>query len=130
MDRHGAGGCVPGRDGHGRAKLRGDRGVLASAYIHCAADKTDGFHAVGAALAGSVEKAAVFQELLGNSVRMFVSVLAPYSRSPPAELKRRCIGLIGAGEALSAALVRGYCAQDEAVAVFASLIRGGASADG
>ena len=99
--------------------------VLASAYIHCAADKTDEFHAVGAALAGSEEKAAVFQELLENSVRMFVSVLKPHTSLPTAELERRCIGLVGAGEALSAALVRANGDEAEAIQSFASLIKGG-----
>lgn len=98
--------------------------VLAAAYIHCAADKTDEFYAVGAALAGSEEKAAVFQELLDNSVQMFVSVLKPHSTLPTAELERRCIGLVGAGEALSGALVRGQCSESEAAATFASLISG------
>ncbi|WP_338664367.1 TetR/AcrR family transcriptional regulator [Pararoseomonas sp. SCSIO 73927] len=99
--------------------------LLADAYIHCAADRTDEFHAVGAALAGSEEKAAVFQELLDNCVRMFVSVLSPHSTLPPAELERRCIGLVGAGEALSAALVRGSLTEAEAVRAFASMIEGG-----
>lgn len=102
--------------------------TLAAAYIHCAADMTDEFDAVGAALAGSEEKAAVFQELLDHSVQMFVSVLKPHSNLPAAELERRCIGLVGAGEALSAALVRGRCDETEVAEVFASLIMGGVRA--
>jgi AcrR family transcriptional regulator len=98
--------------------------MLACAYIDCAADMTDEFHAVGAALAGSEEKAAVFQELLDDSVQMFVSVLTPHSVLAPVELERRCIGLVGAGEALSAALVRGKLGDKQASEVFASLIRG------
>ncbi len=43
--------------------------ALAAAYVRCAADTTGEFHAVGAALAGSGEKAAVFQELFANSVQ-------------------------------------------------------------
>jgi len=39
--------------------------------------------------------------------------------------RRRCIGLVGAGEALSAALVRGNFSEVEAAGVFASLIKGG-----
>ena len=99
--------------------------TLAAAYIHCAADMTDGFHAVGAALAGSEEKAAVRQELIDHSVRMFVTVLHPHSNLPDPELERRCIGLVGAGEALSAALLRGKCEEREIAEVFASLIAGG-----
>ncbi|WP_201445479.1 TetR/AcrR family transcriptional regulator [Belnapia sp. F-4-1] len=109
----------------GKRSLKECVTALAAAYIHCAADKTDEFHAVGAALAGSEEKAKVFQELLDNSVRMFVSVLQPHSTLPAAELEHRCIGLVGAGEALSAALVRGNVGEAEAAGVFASLIEGG-----
>lgn len=98
--------------------------VLASAYIHCAADKTDEFHSIGAALGGSEEKVAVFQELLDNCVAMFVSVLTPHVNMPPQALVRCCIGLVGAGEALSAALARGKLEQNEAVSSFASLIKG------
>ncbi|UIJ72673.1 TetR/AcrR family transcriptional regulator [Aurantimonas sp. HBX-1] len=99
-------------------------GMLASAYIDCAADMTDEFHAVGAALAGSEEKAVVFQELLDNSVQMFVSVLTPFAALSSPELQRRCVGLVGAGEALSAAVVRGKLDRTEAAGVFASMIKG------
>ena len=109
----------------GERSLEESVGALATAYIHCAADKTNEFHAVGAALAGSEDKAAVFQELLDNSVQMFVSVLKPHNTFSTAELERRCIGLVGAGEALSAALVRGDFSEAEAAGVFASLIKGG-----
>lgn len=102
--------------------------LLATAYIHCAADKTDEFHAVGAALGGSKEKAAVFQELLDNCVAMFVSVLTPHVSMPRKALKLCCIGLVGAGEALSLALVRGRMKQTDAIAAFASLISGAVQA--
>jgi AcrR family transcriptional regulator len=98
--------------------------MLAAAYIECAADLTDEFHIVGAALAGSEEKAAVFQELLDGSVAMFVAVLEPYVGLPPDELHRRCIGLVGAGEALSAALVRNLLTKAQATGVLTSLIHG------
>ncbi|WP_428944613.1 TetR/AcrR family transcriptional regulator [Pantoea sp. FN060301] len=98
--------------------------TLASAYIHCAADKTDEFHSVGAALAGSEEKVAVLQELLDNCVAMFVSVLTPHVSMSHQALLRCCIGLVGAGEALSIALVRERLEEDEAVTAFRSLIWG------
>lgn len=100
--------------------------ILADAYIQCAANHTDEFHAVGAALAGSEEKSAVFQELLDNCVQMFVAVLKPQAASSvsAAELEIRCIGLIGAGEALAGALVRARHDKDQMIASFASLIRG------
>jgi hypothetical protein len=98
--------------------------ALARAYIECATDMTGEFHAVGAALAGSEEKAIVFQELLDHSVGMFVAVLRPHSALPDEELERRCIGLVGAGEALSAAMVRGKLNDTRAIETFASHIRG------
>lgn len=98
--------------------------ALASAYIHCAADKTDAFHLVGAALAGSEEKTAVFQELLDNCVAMFVSVLTPHATMSPQLLPGCCIGLVGAGEALSVAIARGRLKHSEAVDAFALLIKG------
>lgn len=103
--------------------------MLASAYILCASDITDEFHAVGAAMAGSEEKSAVFQELLDNCVDMFVSVLKPCVSMPPRALLQCCIGLVGAGEALSVALTRGQLDQNEAVDAFASLIAGAVQVD-
>jgi AcrR family transcriptional regulator len=98
--------------------------VLASAYIHCAADHTDEFHVVGAALAGSSDKAAVFQELLDNCVRMFIAVLEPHAGLSSEEMERVCTALVGAGEALSGATVRGRHTVDEAIDTLSSLIRG------
>lgn len=98
--------------------------VLAQTYVACAADTTGEFSAVGAALAGSEEKARVFQELLDNSVRMFVSVLQPHSELPLEELERRCVGLVAAGEALAAAMSRGRFSETEAVSALTALMRG------
>ena len=98
--------------------------LLAEAFIRCAADTSSEVPAIGAALAGSEEKAAVLQELFDHCVRMFVSVLRPHSAVAPDELDRRCIGLVGAGEALAAAAVRGHASEAQAVAAFTSLIQG------
>jgi hypothetical protein len=54
---------------------------------------------------------------------MFVSVLQPHSNLPPSELERRCVGLVGAGEALAAAEVRGSYTEQQAVESFAAIIR-------
>jgi hypothetical protein len=80
--------------------------------------------AIGSALAGSEDKAAVLRELFDYCVQMFVSVLKPHSSVPPDELERRCIGLVGAGEALAGAAVRGHGSQVDAVEAFSSLIHG------
>jgi AcrR family transcriptional regulator len=97
---------------------------LADAYIRCAADLTGEFHIVGAALAGSPEKAKVYDELLDQCVAMFVSVLSPFSTLSGAAAIRLCVGLVGAGEALSAANVRGQFTEADAIATFAEIIDG------
>lgn len=95
---------------------------LADAYIRCSADLTGEFYVVGAALAGSPEKAEVYAELLDQSVAMFVAVLGPFNRLSGPAAMRLCIGLVGAGEGLSAAIVRGRLTEPEAIATFRALI--------
>ena len=102
--------------------------MLAAAHVHCHADTEGEWHAIGAALAGSEEKEAVYQELLDGYVQLFAAVLRPYCNLSPTDLEQRCIGLIGAGDALSAAMVRGHCSESEATTTFAALIRAGLQA--
>lgn len=99
--------------------------VLAEAYVRCSVDTGGEYHAVRAALAGNDEMDAVHQELLAAQVQFFCATFAPYSALAPAELERRCVGLVGAGEALSEAMVRSQCSAAEASATFAALMRGG-----
>ncbi|HWJ73820.1 MAG TPA: TetR/AcrR family transcriptional regulator [Kaistia sp.] len=96
--------------------------ALAEAYLACSTDHGDEFHAVGAALAGSEEKASVYQELVDNVVEMFVDVLRPYSRLPAQQLTLASVGLVAAGDALAGAVTRGACSPSEAAAVFAAII--------
>lgn len=98
-------------------------GCLADAYIRCAADLTGEFHIVGAALAGSPEKADVYDELLDQSVAMFVSVLRPFTTLSDDAATQLAIGLVGAGEGLSAAIVRGKLSEADGIAAFARIIR-------
>lgn len=98
--------------------------VLASAYIRCASNTEGDFHAVGAALAGSEEKAIVLQELLDNCAQMFLNVLQPHCDLPRPLLERRCVGLVGAAEGLSAAKIRGSLTEAEAVEAFIPLVYG------
>lgn len=99
--------------------------ILATTYIHCSADTNGDWQAVGATLAGSDEKDAVFQELIDGYVQLFATALAPHTALGPESLERYCIGLVGAGEALAAAMLRGNCSETEAAKTFAALIPGG-----
>ena len=108
----------------GQLDAEGMANVLAATYLQCASDTNGEWHAVGAALAGSAEKDAVLRDLLDGYVQLFAGALAPYARVSATQLACRCEGIIGAGEALSAAMVRGRCTEAEAVAALVALIRG------
>ena len=106
-------------------QLRDTADVLAAAYIHCSVDTGGEWHAVRAALAGSEEMSAVQQELLAGYVQLFSAALAPHSSLSAAALYRCCVGLVGAGEALSVLMLSGQCSEQEAATAFSSLIQGG-----
>lgn len=99
--------------------------VLASTYIRCSLDMGGEWQAVGAALSGSEEMAAVQQELLAGYAHLFAAALGPHSAQSQAALHRYCVGLVGAGEALSVMMLAGNCSEQEAAATFAALIQGG-----
>ena len=98
--------------------------MLSEAYIDCVADEDGELQAVGAALAGNEERALVHEELVMATVHMFVSVLRRFTRSSPRVLELRCIGLLGAGDALAIASVRGQCTRTEAIDTFSAIMKG------
>lgn len=102
--------------------------ALAKAYLACGTDQGDEFHAVGAALAGSDEKAGVYQELVDAVIDMFVEVLRPHSSVRLESLALACGALVAAGDALTCAVTRGNCSVSEAEEMFSTLI--GAVAQG
>ncbi|AYM65699.1 hypothetical protein At12D13_45470 (plasmid) [Agrobacterium fabrum] len=96
--------------------------ALAKTYLACGTDQGDEFHAVGAALAGSEEKAGVYQELIDAVIEMFVEVLRPHSSLQVESLALACAALVAAGDALTSAVTRGNCFASEAEEVFSILI--------
>lgn len=99
--------------------------ALATTYIHCVADTSGEIYAIRAALSGSEIMGTMHQELIAGYIQLFISALESHSALLPAELHRRCVGLVGAGDALSLLMVRGQCSEQEATQTFAFLIRGG-----
>jgi AcrR family transcriptional regulator len=110
---------------HVQQNVRDTADVLANAYIHCSVDTGGEWQAVRAALSGSEEMSAVQQELLAGYVQLFSATLAPHSLLSSAALHRCCVGLVGAGEALSVLMLSGQCSEQEAATAFSSLIQGG-----
>lgn len=96
--------------------------ALAEIYLACGADQGDEFHAVGAALAGSEEKAVVYKEMVGAVIEMFVDLLRPHSNLQVKQLTLAATALVAAGDALTGAITGGKCSAGEAAVVFKAFI--------
>ena len=96
--------------------------VIAEAYMECYTAVGPEWHAIAAALKGDAEMDAYQCEMMDGHVRFYVEVLAPLSPLPVAEVHRRCVGIIGAAEALSAEMVRGGLTGKQASQTLASFI--------
>ena len=99
--------------------------ILAAAYMHCAANTSGDWRAVSAALSGGGGMGALQQEIIDGYVQIWASALEPHSALPHDELHRRCVGLVGAGEAISIGMIGGSCSEKQAAHTFSALIQGG-----
>ncbi|MFF5721725.1 TetR/AcrR family transcriptional regulator [Streptomyces buecherae] len=102
--------------------------VLSAAYFACATDMPE-FAAVSAALKGDPEMEAARHEMLESYTRAMADAFAPHSGLDPEAVQLRCVGLLGAAEALATELNRGRTTAAEATAALADLIAGGLTGD-
>lgn len=98
--------------------------VVSTAYMNCFTSVGPEWHAISAALKGDEEMEAFQRELIDSYVALYRDALAPYSKLPEDELRLRCVGIIGAGDAIARDLVRGRIDEAAAAASLASLIVG------
>ncbi len=96
--------------------------VMSTAYMHCYATAGPEWHAIAAALQGDEHMAAVQQELLDGYVGIYRDTLAPFSPLSARELQLRCVGIIGAAEAISRDMLRGRTDEATAAAALEALI--------
>ncbi|MER5766212.1 TetR/AcrR family transcriptional regulator [Streptomyces sp. NPDC001985] len=101
--------------------------VISAAYFACATDMPE-LSAVSAALKGNPGMEAVQHELTDGYAELMATALLPYSGLAPQALRLRCVGLLGAAEAIAAELHRERTTDGEAAAVFTDLILGGLDA--
>lgn len=97
-------------------------GVMALAYMDCYTAVGPEWHAIAAALKGDSEMDAYQQDLVDSYVDFYCSALAPFSQLAESELRRRCVGIIGAAEAISRDMVRGRIDEATAADDLASLM--------
>jgi AcrR family transcriptional regulator len=98
--------------------------VLSTAYMNCFTAVGPEWHAISAALKGDEEMEAFQRELIDSYVALYRDAFAPYSKLPEDELRLRCVGIIGAGDAIARDMVRGRVDEAAAAASLASLIVG------
>jgi AcrR family transcriptional regulator len=97
--------------------------TIAAAYMSCALEVGTEWYALSAALKGSGAMEAAQRELVARYVGIWREAFAPHAgHLPPGELNLRCIGILGAGEAISLELLRGRIGQERAAATLATLI--------
>ncbi|WP_440070378.1 TetR/AcrR family transcriptional regulator [Streptosporangium sp. OZ121] len=98
--------------------------VLSTAYFACSTDMPE-WNAVSAALKGNPEMEVIEREMFDSFTDLMAAALLPYSDLTPEALRLRCVGALGAAEAIAAELNRGRATVADAVAALTDLIVGG-----
>jgi AcrR family transcriptional regulator len=96
--------------------------VASHAYMRCVTQVGREWHAITAALQGDAEMDAVQHELLERYAELYCEVLAPCTKVPRRELKKRCVAIIGAAEALAREMLLGQLNEEVAASTLRSLI--------
>jgi AcrR family transcriptional regulator len=107
---------------HTPRRLRDVARTVAGAYMKCYAAVGPEWHAISAALKGDAEMDAAQQEMIDGYVEIYCSALAPFSPLSPKDLRLRCIGIVGAGEAISRTMVRGRTSEAKAIETLAAVM--------
>lgn len=96
--------------------------VMSQAYMDCYAAVGPEWHAIGAALKGDAQMEAYQREMVDGHVDFYRATLAPLSPLSAEEVRRRCIAIIGAAEALSQGITHGCIRKADAVGELTSLM--------
>ncbi|GII94224.1 TetR/AcrR family transcriptional regulator [Sinosporangium siamense] len=102
--------------------------VLSAAYFACATDMPE-WTAISAALKGNQEMEAIERKLLDGYTDLMATALRPYSGLTQEALRLRCVGALGAAEAIAAELNRGRATVAEAIAALTDLTVGSIDAE-
>ncbi|MEW1583322.1 TetR/AcrR family transcriptional regulator [Streptomyces microflavus] len=98
--------------------------VISAAYFACATDMPE-LGSISAALKGNPEMGTIQREMLDSYTDLMAAELLPHSGLAPEALRLRCVGVLGAAEAVAAELNRGRASADDAVTALTDLIVGG-----
>lgn len=96
--------------------------TMGEAYMRCYRTAGPEWHAISAALKADEEMESFQQELLDSYVDLYCNALQPYCNLPRKELRLRCVGIIGAGEALAHGMLRKRSSAAAAATALGALI--------
>jgi AcrR family transcriptional regulator len=97
--------------------------AMAAAYLSCAVSIGPEWHALSAALKGSEAMETVQRELIEGYVALYRDALRPFAGPvAPDEFQLRCVGIIGAAEAISGEVLKGRARENLATRTLARLI--------
>ena len=96
--------------------------ILSSAYLECALTIGPEWHAIDAALRGDATMEAYQRRIRQDHAAFYAAAIQPLSKLDSEVVQRRCVGLIGAMEALSAKVMEGGVLLDVAVDDLVALI--------
>lgn len=96
--------------------------LMSEAYMACYRSIGPEWHAISAALKGDEEMERFQKALIDGYVDLYCTALAPYSALAADDLRLRCVGIIGAAEAMSREMTCGCVDEATASAALGSLI--------
>ncbi|WP_288193588.1 TetR/AcrR family transcriptional regulator [uncultured Phyllobacterium sp.] len=96
--------------------------LMSEAYMACYRSIGPEWHAISAALKGDEEMETFQKALIDGYVDLYRTALAPYSALSAGVLRLRCVGIIGAAEAISREMTCGCVDEATASAALGSLI--------
>lgn len=96
--------------------------VMSRAYMSCYANMGPEWHAISGALKGTGEMEAFQRELLDGYVNLYCEALAEFVKLPREGLRLRCVGIIGAAEAIASEMLAGRTKESRAASVLARMI--------
>jgi AcrR family transcriptional regulator len=97
--------------------------VMSTAYFACATDMPE-FNAISAALKGNREMEAIQHEMFDSYTELMAAALLPHSSLTTDVLRLRCVGVLGAAEAIAAELNRERTTAADAITALTDLIVG------
>lgn len=104
--------------------LRALAEVMSRAYFNCLADIGAEAPAISAALKGSDEMAAQQRAMVGEYVEIMRGALRAHSSLTDEQLSLRCVGILGAAEAMAGEAQAERTPADEAIAALSAMIVG------